>query len=178
MSDESEEFEIGRGGELQRKHGWFAERRELPTIQPDAVPEGLRDLIPLAARWGISCDVTRHDAGARATPADLAELSRQLAGRHPEVHDFLYLQDEAEDPEVSKAVSAFQCLLVFELEEARGPGIPGILDWALRYYREHPGDAAARRHLQRAYEHMRALGGSWNAEALATAKSVLDPGNG
>ena len=58
--------------------------------------EELHDLIQLAARrWGISCDVTRHDAAEKASAAELAEVGQLLQGRHPQIYRWLYSRTSA-----------------------------------------------------------------------------------
>jgi hypothetical protein len=49
---------------------------DAPAVQLDAskVPEDLRSLVPLAARWGIGDDVDRNAKVDKATDAERAEL--------------------------------------------------------------------------------------------------------
>jgi hypothetical protein len=44
------------------------------VLTPDAVPEGIEVLLPLAAIWGIGDDVDRSMAVAQADPAQLRQL--------------------------------------------------------------------------------------------------------
>jgi len=53
---------------------------ESPSLQLDAskVPEDLRSLVPLAARWGIGDDVDRNAKVDKATDAERAELKNAI----------------------------------------------------------------------------------------------------
>ena len=80
--DNDDEFAVGPDDEMKQRFGWTAENWRPPILQAAVVPEGLRDLVPLAQRWGVTCDVTRHDVAAKARDAELAELSEGLRGRY------------------------------------------------------------------------------------------------
>lgn len=163
------EFDVGPTADLQKKYGWYVENWIPMDLNPAIVPQALHDLVPLAARWGISCDVTRHDAGEKASTEELAEVARLLKGRHEQIYDFLYSDHGDEIPD---EVSAFQALLVFELEEADGPGIPGLLDWRIRKFKLAP-NAATKQALREAYDDMRTCG--WAVgKSLSEAKVLLD----
>jgi hypothetical protein len=163
------EFDIGPAAEMQKKYGWYVENWTPLTLDSAIVPKELHDLMPLAARWGISCDITRHDAGEKASAEELAEVGRLLKGRHDQIYDFLYSDHGDEIPD---EVSAFQALLVFEMEEADGPGIPGLLDWRIRKFKMSPS-AAAKQLLRRTYDEMSSLGWAFG-KSLAEAKALLD----
>jgi hypothetical protein len=134
---EDGEFAVGPGDEMKGRFGWTAENWRAPLLRPEAVPENLRDLVPLAERWGVTCDVTRHDVAEKANEEELAALAAALRGRHGEIVDFLY---STEPTHQSDEQSAFQAMLVLELEELEGPGIPGWLEWAITRYVQHPSD--------------------------------------
>jgi hypothetical protein len=53
---------------------------DAPALQLDAskVPEDLRSLVPLAARWGIGDDVDRNAKVDKATDAERAELKNAV----------------------------------------------------------------------------------------------------
>ena len=53
---------------------------EAPAVELDAskVPEDLRSLVPLAARWGIGDDVDRNAKVDKATDAERAELKNAI----------------------------------------------------------------------------------------------------
>src|SRR6185369_4008066 len=101
------------------------------VLDSEVVPPHLRDLIPLAERWGVSCDVTRHDVAEKASKRELESLAAALAGRHDDIVDWLYSFEDTDPP---REAAVFQAMLVLELEECDGPGIPGLLKWA---YRKH-----------------------------------------
>lgn len=122
MPDDRREFEIGPAGEMQKKYGWYAENHPAIRIDPSEVPKDLRDLIPLAQRFGITCDVTRHDLGEKTSQADKDELSRQLRGRHDRINDWL---NSLAFDSGNRAAAHFTAMCVFELEENNGPGLKG-----------------------------------------------------
>src|SRR6516225_7514317 len=87
------EFDVGPAAELQKKYGWYVENWVPLTLDSTIVPKELHDLIPLAARWGISCDITRHNAGEKASAEELAEVAHLLTDRHDQICDVLYSND-------------------------------------------------------------------------------------
>lgn len=50
-------------------------------LEAARVPEGLRDLVPLAEKWGIGDDVDRGEALSRSTAGERAEL-REAVNTH------------------------------------------------------------------------------------------------
>lgn len=134
MSDqEIHEFDVATGEQMQDLLP--ADRFDRLVLHPDRVPPELQDLIPLAERWGVSCDVTRHQVAELATDDELTTISNALRGRHDAIEDFLYSFDIGQYSDES---ACFQALLVFELEECDGPGIRGELEYRLRKYGEDP----------------------------------------
>jgi hypothetical protein len=156
MAREPNELGIGPADELQRLHGWFAEGWEPPDIEPVNVPEGLRHLIPLAKRWGITCDITRHDAGSHATESEVIQLREQLQGTHALYEDWSF---GALVPFDAKSTECwiFGAMYRFEAEECGGPGIGSKLDWAIRRFQNSP-DANNRERLQSALDRVVARG--------------------
>lgn len=116
-----EEFEILPSGEMQEKYGLYAESRPKITLEVNQVPASLHDLIPLAETYGVRDDIRRHDLGDKTTDADKQKLSTTLKGRHPAIYRWLR---DAPQP-LSTEAYHFMLLCIFELEECRGPGIPG-----------------------------------------------------
>lgn len=55
----------------------------------EEVPEYLRDLIPLARRYGIGDDADRDDIMKAASPKELAELEEKVTLRQQEIADWL-----------------------------------------------------------------------------------------
>jgi len=171
--------DVGPADVMKRRYGWTAENWKPPVLRQDVVPPNLHDLIPLAGRFGVTCDVTRHDVAAKATDAELDALKEELRGRHEEIWDFLYsIPDGAEIP---TEVSAFQALLVFELEERQGRGIPGSLTYWLGKCRREPIPEHSRR-LAQACEETKSLWMSLGpvpeniAKELKEAQSILAAG--
>ena len=122
MADDWEKFEVGPAAELQKKHGLYIENYPPIHIDPADVPPDLRDLIPLAERFGIQCDITRHDLGDKTSQADKDELTRRLRGRHDRINDWLNSLGLQSGNEASPH---FIAMCVFELEENNGPGLKG-----------------------------------------------------
>ncbi|MDG3007343.1 hypothetical protein [Paludisphaera mucosa] len=87
--DDRHEFDVGPGDEMQRKYGWYAENRPDIHVEPDQVPEPLRDLIPYVERWAIPCDVTRGDYFEKQPEADVREFVRVVAPRDGEINAWL-----------------------------------------------------------------------------------------
>ena len=56
-------------------------RDELDEDDLAAVPEHLRDLVPLAVKWGMGDDVAKEEFEKQATQAEKLELQSRLRGR-------------------------------------------------------------------------------------------------
>jgi hypothetical protein len=140
-------FDAGATREMQRPIGWTVEIRR-PALRGETVPEHLKDLIPLARRWGVKR--TSYDAAPRARATELAALSAALRGRHHDIEDWLFSTDQW-----SKEQAAFHAMVVLEWQECSGPGLAGLLAWAIRYYREQP-TPERRERLAAAYEEVSA----------------------
>jgi len=122
LADERRNWEILPAGEMQRKYGLYAENYPPIHIDPSDVPPDLHDLIPLAERFGIKCDITRHDLGAKTNQAEKDELSRRLRGRHDRVNEWVCSFGLGG---YNKASPHFIAMCVFESEENDGPGLKG-----------------------------------------------------
>src|SRR5262245_12322177 len=172
MTDEDDrEFAIGPGDELKQRFGLTAENWRPRPMRAEVVPPVLRDLIPLAERWGVTCDVTRHDVAAKATDAELSEFSERLKGRHDQIVDWLHSGGD----ELSDERAAFRAMLVLEMEECKGRGIPGLLAWCIRKYREEPSEERRQR-LKAAYDQMAKYGFRHLVSDLAEARTLLGLG--
>src|SRR5258708_2730083 len=74
---------------------WDTLARILPSapteepLDPQRLPEDLRDLFPLLARWAVSDDLERSDLVADATTAALQELVDRAEPRLPRIASFL-----------------------------------------------------------------------------------------
>ena len=63
MNEPGGEFEILPAAEMQHKYELYAEKVPSIRIDPAEVPPDLGNLIPLAERFGVTFDLTRHDLG-------------------------------------------------------------------------------------------------------------------
>lgn len=128
MHEEPHEFEILPADEMQRKYGLYAENRTKVKIDPSDVPVDLRELIPFAEKFGVICDITRHDLGGKVTQKEKDELSDALRGKHARINEWLNSFHPA-DGSISDidnpATSYFVAMCVFEVEENQGPGLAG-----------------------------------------------------
>jgi hypothetical protein len=121
--DSRREFEVGTAEAMQEKYGWFAENRRKITLNPNNVPDELRHLIPLAEKFGVGCDITRHDLGDKTSKKEKQELSESLKYSHGQIVKWLNrLQG---DNSLAEEPMAFMRLCVFESEECGGPGLIG-----------------------------------------------------
>ena len=112
------------------QYGMYAENNRPLRLDPSKVPPDLHDLIPWAERFGVSCDITRHDLGERTSQQDKDALSNVLRGRHARINEWTYasLPLDGSLPEVTDEENAFTCMCVFEQEENGGPGPGGFLN--------------------------------------------------
>jgi hypothetical protein len=122
VADERREFEILPVDQMQREYGFYAENYPPIHIDPAEVPPDLHDLIPLAERYGITCDITRHDLGDKTSQADKDALSLHLRGRHDRINEWLNSLGLRND---NNASPHFIAMCVFESEENDGPGLKG-----------------------------------------------------
>ena len=60
-----------------------------PVLVEEEVPESLRDLIPLAIKFGISDDADRGVMMSAASPEELSELEQKVLPRQQEISDWL-----------------------------------------------------------------------------------------
>jgi hypothetical protein len=81
--------EIAPASELKEKYNLTAENRPDINIDPENVPENLRDLIPIAEKWGIGDDVIRDDFEKKTTDFEKEEFTSRLKGRTVEVTAWL-----------------------------------------------------------------------------------------
>jgi hypothetical protein len=61
----------------------------VPPLDPAKVPADLRDLVPLAQRWGIGDDVLRAERVKQATGAERAELRSAFGPKQARVTAWL-----------------------------------------------------------------------------------------
>lgn len=107
--DEEPHFEVGRAGDLRRKHGLTAENRPTIRLDPTRIPEQFRSWIPLAERWGIGDDLIREDCVVKASLAELEELLS-----FGSVYDAMLTEwlagPESFSPDPTEEYVAFSCL--------------------------------------------------------------------
>ena len=81
--------EILPANEMKAKYNLTAESYKHPKLDPEKVPEHLRNLLPLAAKWGIGDDIIRDDLEQKASEDEKQELKNSLSGRMTEVTQWL-----------------------------------------------------------------------------------------
>ena len=81
----------------------------VPTLNPAKVPLALRHLIPLAERYGVSCDWERERLVASSTPEDIAALKAAISRHDDELDDWL-AGPEADAPPFSNEYIAFSAM--------------------------------------------------------------------
>jgi len=101
--------EVVPASELQRKYGLVAENRPTIRLNPVNVPDSLRDLIPMAEKWGIGDDVIRYDFEEKASQADKDEFRNRLRGRTAAVT--AWLDSYRPDKPMSEEAAAFMYML-------------------------------------------------------------------
>lgn len=78
-------------------------------LNAENIPKSLRDLIPLAERWGISDDSERIELIERADVADRAEL-KMIVGKYDDELDEWLAGVDASGPEFSNEYVAFSAM--------------------------------------------------------------------
>jgi hypothetical protein len=99
--------EIAPASVLQQKYGLYAENRPIIHLNPDRVPSHLRDLIPLAEKWGIGDDIIRMDVEERATDSERRVLVDALKNRYEQINAWL---DSADAADMTDEMAAFMYL--------------------------------------------------------------------
>jgi len=74
-----------------------------PTLDPGKVPADLRDLVPLAQRWGIGDDGVRFERVRKATEAERSELRAAFGPRQARVTEWLDSFGQGPMPEEAAA---------------------------------------------------------------------------
>jgi hypothetical protein len=110
MSNEKiTDFELASSAELRERYGLTAENRSSIRLDPRHVPEGLRHLIPMAERFGVSDDLIRQDVVARTSSSDLHQLQLAVLACDDELDAWL-AGPEAELECPTDEYIAFTCL--------------------------------------------------------------------
>jgi hypothetical protein len=89
MADETPHGAILPSGEMKAQNHLTAENRPTIRLNPAKVPSDLRDLIPVAEKWGIADDIIRNDFVMKASPKEKAALSAALKGRNKRITQWL-----------------------------------------------------------------------------------------
>lgn len=71
-------------------------RYEPPKLIEEEVPESLRDLIPLARKFGVGDDADRDYILKAASPSELADLEKKVSPRQQEISDWIGTFPETE----------------------------------------------------------------------------------
>ena len=102
--------EILPASEMREKYQLTAENR--PTLHLDSrkVPSDLRDLVPLAEKWGIGDDLIREDFQSKATNAEKQTLAKTLTGRNARITE--WLNDQPQGAVMSDEAAAFMYMQV------------------------------------------------------------------
>lgn len=89
-----------------RDLGMFVQPKpvSVPVLLEQEVPESLRDLIPLARKFGVGDDAERGDILRAATPAELDGLEQRVQPRQQEIADWL---DSFPEREISDTATFF-----------------------------------------------------------------------
>lgn len=77
---------------------------EPPKLIEEEVPESLRDLIPLASKFGIGDDADRGEIMKAASPNELADLEGKVLPRQQEILEWL---DTFPESKISDTASFF-----------------------------------------------------------------------
>ena len=75
----------------------------VPRLDPATVPADLRDLVPLAQRWGIGDDVARSEQLQQATAAERSELRAAFGPRQARITAWLDSFGQGPMPEEAAA---------------------------------------------------------------------------
>jgi len=101
--------EIGEFNELKEKVDPAAQNRTEMGLNPQNVPDHLKDLIPMAEKWGIGDDVIRTDFEEKASAEEKEEFKNKLKGRTAEVSQ--WLDSFNDDKPMSEEAGSFMFML-------------------------------------------------------------------
>jgi hypothetical protein len=113
--------EVAPAGVLKEKYKLTAENRPIIRLDPNRVPTELRDLIPLAEKWGISDDIIRSDVLEKASDDERRDLVEALKPRYSQINDWLATLSEQD--QITEPMAAFM-YLAEAAEEARSYQAP------------------------------------------------------
>jgi hypothetical protein len=81
--------ETNRDPGSSREPGSSQDAPAVSQLDPGKVPADLRDLVPLAQRWGIGDDVARSERVQKATEAERSELRAAFGPRQAQITAWL-----------------------------------------------------------------------------------------
>jgi hypothetical protein len=91
------------GGESTRQPRSSEAAEAVPPLDAGKVPADLRNLVPLAQRWGIGDDVARSERIQKATDAERSELRAAFGPRQARVTAWLDSFGQGAMPEEAAA---------------------------------------------------------------------------
>ena len=100
--------EILPADEMKEKYDLTAENRPEIKLTQGNIPENLRDLIPMAEKWGVGDDIIRDDIEEKASDADKQEFKEKLTGRTSDISEWL---DSFGQSKMSKEAGHFMYML-------------------------------------------------------------------
>ena len=103
-SKKNDSSEVMPACEMRQKYDLVSENSPTIKLDPASVPKALRDLIPLAERFGVSDDLKREDLFEKTAESELSKLKRRLEKYEDELDDWLG-GSEADGPNFSKPTS-------------------------------------------------------------------------
>lgn len=119
--------EVLPAGEMKARYHLTIDRYEPPPLNPAVVPDHLRDLLPLARKWGVGDDIIRDDLEEKASEAEKQELQLALRGRTRSITEWLDSFGNALMPEEA---AAFMYMLQ-ALDEMHLCGVSTIAGYGL-----------------------------------------------
>jgi len=81
--------EILPADEMKAKYNLTSESYNPPNLDPEKVPEHLREFLPLAEKWGIGDDIIRYDFEQKASEEEKQAFKSALSGRMTEITKWL-----------------------------------------------------------------------------------------
>jgi len=87
-SDKIKLYDVRTNAEFRRL-GFTAESRPVIHVDPQEVPASLRDLVPLAERWAIACDVRRGDYFEKQPEEDIRNFWVAVQPHCQEINNWL-----------------------------------------------------------------------------------------
>jgi len=80
---------IASSSAIQKHFGLYAENRPILHLDPVQVPTDLRNLVPLAEKWGIGDDIIRNDLINKSSTAEKRELHDSVYGPFERITEWL-----------------------------------------------------------------------------------------